>query len=61
VQASGQVASGAEQAQDCVADSRARMTEALGQVGELSAWVSALGEQLREVTSTIASVSEVAG
>jgi methyl-accepting chemotaxis protein len=60
VEASGQVASGAEQAQGCVDDSRSRMTEALDQVGELSAWVSALGEQLSEVTATIASVSEVA-
>jgi methyl-accepting chemotaxis protein len=60
VTASGEVASGAEQAQGCVDDSRTRMTEALGQVGELSDWVAALGEQLREVTSTIASVSEVA-
>jgi methyl-accepting chemotaxis protein len=60
VQASSQVATGAEQAQDSVDGSRTRMTEALGQVGELSTWVAALGEQLREVTATIASVSEVA-
>lgn len=60
VQASGQVVSGAEEAQACVDGSRTEVGVSLARVEDLSRWVEDVGGQLQQVADTIASVTAVA-